>query len=53
MTPTFLDVWNVSGLKEVAIELCNRTSNGLERYNFHMGHEVFSTMHSSLPNFVE
>ena len=53
MTPAFLNVWNIIGLKAAAIALCNQTSNGLERHNYHMGHEVFSTMHPSLPSFVE
>ena len=49
----FLDVWNISDMKEAALTLCNRMSNGLERYDFHMGHKIFSTMYPSLPYFVE
>jgi hypothetical protein len=52
METEFLDVWNVSEMKNSVVKLCNRTSNGLERYNYHMGRNVFSYRHPSLPNFV-
>ena len=52
MMTEFLEVWNVNEMKSSLVELCNRTSNGLEGYNYHMGHNVFPNMHPSLPNFA-
>ena len=54
MKKDFRDMWNVFGLdNEELIELINRTSNSLERYNRWMKHNVFRVQHPSLMKFVE
>merc|ERR1719221_1732781 len=40
-------------MDDETIELLNRTSNALERYNRHMKYKVFPTMHPSLVMFGE
>ena len=54
MNEDFRDMWNVFELdNEELIELINRTSNSLERYNRWMKHNVFRVQHPSLMKFVE
>ena len=54
MKEIFRDMWNVFGLdNEEVIELINRTSNSLERYNRRMKYDVFRVQHPSLMKFVE
>ena len=52
MQDTFLNVWNVHDMEDDDVDLSNRTSNGLERYNRKLGREVFTTSHPSLGSFA-
>lgn len=51
MQDDMVAVWNVSSMVDSDIELSNRTSNGLERYNRHMK-EIFPHAHPSLVVFA-
>ena len=52
MQDVFLDVWNVSDVKDDEVELSNRTSNSLEHYNRKLNRKVFDTSHPSLGAFA-
>ena len=52
MKDLFVDVWNVSEMKDDDVELSNRTSNGLKRYNRKLNRKVFDTSHPSLGAFA-
>ena len=52
MRPELIKVWNVAGMEDAHIQLSNRTSNGLERYNRHMG-AMFPHAHPTLILFVQ
>lgn len=47
-----VEVWNVHGMDEADIELSNRTSNGLERYNRELNGS-FPNAHPSLVVFAD
>ena len=53
MKKDFLEMWNVHGLDDKDIELINRTSNSLERYNRWMKYDVFNSTHPNLVKFAE
>ena len=52
MQDAFLNVWNVHDMEDDDVDLANRTSNGLERYNRKLGREVFTTSHPALGAFA-
>ena len=51
MQDEMVAVWNVHGIEDGDVELSNRTSNGLERYNRHFN-GIFPNNHSNLTLFV-